>query len=618
MAFSSRLLLFDDNVCVGLFNSFHTKNKSTTKSGDNTANTTCSTSILLSATGDFLRVSRDNEAAVHHLTRFVPSRYAEQVQILLDFRNQHTSQPFLCERFSRKFEVPSGPSGARLCRLSRRLLTSASFEYYPDRLVDSGYRSASDLHTPLLAHLHRVYPAGLVGEELLRVGRAAEEHGSGRLASQAFGCSASDAGKSSALFDSMGTELVMLFSLDAYPAPMAERMLLIERVDACTCSVNRSAEEVHSQNTLEYDAWLDADEATCECVLTLRGDYVVLRCLGGEGTVEEHELHLTLLDFELEVHEPLAFGDIGGDSSPIDRLRDNRSHLLRLLRLREYVEQHCPTFAQRYLKCFDAVQPPSGASAEDNLPSSPISLAVDGIRYTALTRMENQALTVYSVHGMFPDHTMLEIDPRSGIVSAVLSGGETRTFDLAAFFGSTDKQAVSMSSSGQVNTEMPQGEPSEAVVRHIKSLLAFHRWAVTPAHLRPSLDEGDQRISALARASVLQSQRFILLQQLSAGQISYESAAKSSSVLNQGLQLAGRDLHDDDARFQLRHSIENEPLKKEKKVADSSTLENAIPVIVADPLQYRQQVQQRARAALNEANVFLDGSNAFLKSCLEI
>jgi len=624
MSFTSRLLLFDDNVCIGLFISVEEKNAN----GD-AMQKNVTLSILLSASGDFLRISRNNEVPANHLTRFVPSRYSRQVQCLLDFRNMHTSQPFLCERFSRKFDNASGSRGTTICPLERRLLSTSSFEYYPDRLVDSGYRSASNLHTPLLAHLSRVYPAGLVEDDLLRAGRqgradqrAAQDIGQVVPAdlTQAFACSASGAGQFSALFDSMGAEVAMLFSADAYPAPMSERMVVMERVDSCTYTVNRSIDEAPSRNTFEFDAWVDANRTASEFVLTLRGSYVALRWLGDADEVQKHEFHTSLLDFALEDEpQPLAFG--GSQASPIDQLRGNRAHLLRLLRLREYIEQHRPSFALRDMKMFRAASAASRESAED-LSCTPISLAVDGIRYTALSRFENKDHVVYSVHGMFPDHTILELDPKSGVISAVLSGGDTRTYDLAALFtrvanaSPEEKLTPPKNPLGQATAATPQGGATETVLRHIKSLLAFHRWARTPAHVRPSLDEDDQRISAVARASVLQSQRFILLQQLSAGKITYEEAAKISSALSQGLQLAGRDLDEGDARARLRHSVENEPFENQKTKVDSSALENAIPVPITDPLLYRQQVQKRIRAALSEANKFLDDSNAFLKSCL--
>ena len=76
--------------------------------------------------------------------------------------------------------------------------------------------------------------------------------------------------------------------------------------------------------------------------------------------------------------------------------------------------------------------------------------------------------------------------------------------------------------------------------RHIKSLLAFKRWANTPIDQRHSLVNNDQHVSIIAQASVLESQRFLLLQDISNGKVDFKVAANESSKMKYNLHLSGR------------------------------------------------------------------------------
>ena len=87
--FSRRFLIFNDNVCVGIF----------TKGKDVGIQNSRRLELVLSRCGEFVLVSRFGAEAERHMTRFVPSYVANDVKELLRFRNRHTEQPFLCERF---------------------------------------------------------------------------------------------------------------------------------------------------------------------------------------------------------------------------------------------------------------------------------------------------------------------------------------------------------------------------------------------------------------------------------------------------------------------------------------------------------------------------------------
>jgi hypothetical protein len=151
------------------------------------------------------------------------------------------------------------------------------------------------------------------------------------------------------------------------------------------------------------------------------------------------------------------------------------------------------------------------------------------------------------------------------------------------------------------------------VARHDKSLMAFRRWAGTPAHLRHSLVVADNRLSTIARASVLQSQRFLVLQELSNGQVTHEPAAEKAFSLSQSLHFAGRD-----SLFQFtERSVEEEEqmIKTANILAELQIIKDSKPKAETDPLQYRQKVQARARNALSENQDSINKNRKFLESC---
>jgi len=82
--FSNRFLLFDDDVCAGVFQAQDKDVK---------------TSVLLSPEGDFVQISHGNEDLVSHLTRYIPSRFYNEVKELLEFRNTFAKHAFMSERF---------------------------------------------------------------------------------------------------------------------------------------------------------------------------------------------------------------------------------------------------------------------------------------------------------------------------------------------------------------------------------------------------------------------------------------------------------------------------------------------------------------------------------------
>jgi hypothetical protein len=598
--FSSRYMLFDDDVCIGLF---------VNEVRSEASNKLIETAILMSSTGDFVFITRTDESPVNHLTRFVPTRFALQVRDLLQFRNTYAASPFLCERFCENSGSGSSGNSYRTCPFGRRVLCNSTFQFYPDCVVDSGHHKFSDAHAPFFYRIQRIFPVGLVSNHILTSMSATKVTGDREdtaafndpLCFDSFACSAADAGSACILFHALRGELSSLFSRDAYCSQCEDRVLRYECVDDCVYTINGPQGISCYSEIGEFDAWVGS--ASLGVLLTLRGDLIALQWLDNEKVVR-HEIHLSLIDLNLESGDALESGTFF--SSPIDRLRANKCHLLQLLSFREQFEKARPSFARRILQVY---LKQSAIDQFADMPGDPVYLTVDDIRYTALTRIGNGRDEICRLYGKFPDHTLLSLDIASGIISATLSGGETKTFELRNSFAYADSSMLSCTEVSR-DGNILRGEPSPEVARHIKSLLAFQRWAATPSHLRQSLVDSDNRASTIARASILQSHRFLVLQQLSSGSESHEIAAEKSFELSRSLHFAGRDQPLVNWEKQNEENIKNARILSELRViADSK------PQVVTDPLQYRQKVQQRARHALSESLSFLEDSAAFMESC---
>lgn len=562
--FNTRFLLFDDDVCLALFS-------------DNGQHTT----ILMSANGDFVQISRDSSEMISHLTRFVPSKFSEQIEVLLNFRNSYAHVAFVCERFCSGSDdcYEHEHSTISHCSFNRRVICSSNVYFYPDSVLDLGHYDGSTVHVPCVSRCHRIFAKALAPPSTDAFG---EERDKNR-----FARSAANASAAQDLFNTLGVEIGFMFALDAYPSVTKERFPVFEQVDGCTYALSSNVENT----SLEIDAWLSP--CNSGTILTLCGDYVKLYCMQG-GVPHEEELHLTLVNFNDE-HSPQL---LTSDYSSVDCFHANRHHIVRMLSLREHLEEQRSVLTEKSKS--------KNIIADCVLTKDPIVLSVDGIKYTALSRMRRGVTEIYKLHGLFPDHSILELDTESGVINAILNTGDSTKYLLQNCIQAMDGVA----GGGDDITKAVErdnreyGTPSHDVVRHVKCLLASQRWTMIPPDQRHSLVTGDQKLSIMAQATVLASQRFLLLQDISNGKICFGPAAEESRIMKKKLHLSGRDLHSNDPRLEsqgMEVVEENESLMHQ-------------PSPKLDALQYRQVIQKKARTALAETNTFLEESLAFIKS----
>jgi hypothetical protein len=595
--FTNRFLLFDDAVCVGLFVDKNIK-----------------TSILISSTGDFVQISREEDVACH-LTRFVPSRFAVQVQELIQFRNTYAQTSFACERFlstnidnnddNDDIKKIKHEASSCLCPFGKRVIQQKSLLYHSDKVIDIGHHDneTSVIHEPLVTSLKRIFAINMVSNDVLD----SENRGQHRLHYTRDTGSASIAQD---LFTTLGAEMTWLFTCDTYPSPNEERYVVVEMIDDCVYTLNSTFRNDYNESIgITIDAWLHPyDSGT---MLSLHEDYITLYWLeddekeGNTPKACEQEIHLTLLDFNVtnEYSEHLQ------SDSHIDRFHMFRTNIVQMLNLRKYLTNQRPTLERREKHNQNNKMK---NNSDDIVMLEPIQLCSDGIRYTALHRSINGKQDIYKIHGVFPDHTMLELDTSNGNVIALLPTGESQKFDLISCLSSRDSEVIK--NEEQLFHTTPKQtrqyyEPSSDIVRHVKSLLAFRRWAATPSDQRHSLVMSDRKISTIAQASVLEAQRFLLLQNLRSGNIHHDPAAKESRSLQKSLHFSGRDLHPD--------LYPSDPLdtKMSAKMTGSSAQIYQRQQIKVDPLQHRQAVQRCARDALAGNQTFLEESEAFFEKC---
>lgn len=162
---------------------------------------------------------------------------------------------------------------------------------------------------------------------------------------------------------------------------------------------------------------------------------------------------------------------------------------------------------------------------------------------------------VTQISATFPDHSMVKFDLASQMFTLLFATGKECSFSLGSYkrqegifacqayipqIDDTFHQnanALSLPVHG-INVRYPSAD--EVNVPHISSLvrrvLAFHRWADTPAELRPALEEHDRRTAIVARAATLQASRHLLLSRVAQGQLSAQEALRRSSQFDARMQ----------------------------------------------------------------------------------
>lgn len=103
------------------------------------------------------------------------------------------------------------------------------------------------------------------------------------------------------------------------------------------------------------------------------------------------------------------------------------------------------------------------------------------------------------------------------------------------FHGSANPPSIAVHG---INVRYPTaGEVNVPHICHlVRRVLAFHRWADTPAALRPALEEHDRRTAVVARAAALQASRHLLMTRVAKGNLSAQEALSRSSMFVSRMQ----------------------------------------------------------------------------------
>jgi len=343
-------------------------------------------------------------------------------------------------------------------------------------------------------------------------------------------------------------------------------------VDAWCRNVTRKVDnEKNGKSTDKGSMLLDFDEQEASVVLSLCGDFLTLHCLQEEEVEEEvkeceeqsvrgaeeavdggdksrrtrtvarsQSMHIGMLTFEEEAY--LDQGQVAMNAytqNPFDTLNQYRKHVVRLVLLKDYLENNRPLVERLEKRHFGHVQEPS---ANEVMVSSttvhvvePISLVTPEAKFVAF--LDPESKRVARLRGLYRDRTILDLCLLTKTVSALLPDGVQQVYSLEACLQASDLHDPL--TSRFLNSHAVG--PSLVTARHLHELLAFHRWALTPPELRAQKAERDQQTCTMAQAAVLEAQRYLLMLKLRHGEINCEQAASSSNALQS--QLRASSLH---------------------------------------------------------------------------
>lgn len=272
-----------------------------------------------------------------------------------------------------------------------------------------------------------------------------------------------------------------------------------------------------------------ADESM---VLSLKGDFFTLHCPSRpEGLV----MHISLLHLDASFRPDVA-DDLSSSAAAAARAASApapavvqvpvelgasavmwalRPQALRLVTLRSYLEASSrllpPPTKTLPLSAF-AVDPlgrpcPAPAPRRD-----PLTLTSHAGRFAALFDLEGNGRIV-SVRGRFADHCMLALCLHTRLVSAVLADGRTAVYPLKACLEASNDDApydvltAKYTKALRVDLSMPP----PVLALHVRSLLAFLRYAAAPPAERDELLLEQGRAASVGAAAAMQAQRFLLI-----------------------------------------------------------------------------------------------------------
>ena len=645
--FRRRFLLFNDGVCIGIFE----------KNDVEGSRRSHKLSMIFSSKGDVVYVSKYGAEAERHMTRFVPSDIVEEVKELLLFRNAHTEKPFLCERFnggSRDLSVSQrfhcepisycsdtsfgdmssasilfdadeeGRVEVYRCPLGRRLRVTSEEMYYPDKFLGNGITKSNSLHSVLTRDVVREFPIAFAPLPLLQIAKGlhnAKPHSS-------MFSNITNGSHTFEIFDELRGEMSLLHDLEYYPS-VSKRVAIMEQVDHVTYTLNGPEPTLNgptrdlNKEDLVVEAWFLGSHK----VLALKGEYFMLLTYEG-GVARSDEVHISLIDLS---DEPATSSKDEPKPVFIDQMRAFRSHLVRLVAYRDYLEVNRANFRRIYLSGYNVKEGESLLQSETRSKETrfhptrgeDIILNTREAKFVALTEIiaDPEALPILSeqgktlisrIYGTFLDHTIMNLDLSSKMVSILTPERDFVQYHLTDCLSYDDQVAGDLLTAKYTQSEVREQGPSPVQVRHVRSLVAFYRWARAPVNNRNDVIDEGRRVSQVAQTAALKSHRHVLLHMMRQGKIKHPTAVSSTELLQSSLNTSGRDRCTGFTPYPyiglVREFDEaNDQTKFNRTLAPKSVYSAVVndPAMCTHSHLHYVNMRKVAKNALNQTSVFL-------------
>lgn len=274
-------------------------------------------------------------------------------------------------------------------------------------------------------------------------------------------------------------------------------------------------------------------------VLSLRGDFFTLHCPSCPAGLV---MHISLLHFD-DSFRPDASASAAaavptaaarGMSAPTPALVAVpvglgasavlwalRPQARRLITLRSYLES-----SWRLLPARTAAQPLStfavdclGCPCPAPAPRrDPLTLTTHAGRFAALYDLDGRG-GIVSLRGRFADRCMLSLCLQTKTVSAVLADGRAAVYMLQACLEASNSDApydLLTAKYTKAHT-VDLSTPPPVLALHVRSLLAFYRYASASPGERDGLLLEQGRAASVGAAAAMQAQRFLLIGAMQAG-----------------------------------------------------------------------------------------------------
>ena len=524
----------------------------------------------------------------------------------------------------------------KACRFNRQLKVTSESIYFPDELLSSGVGCLSGRGSLLSGRYPALscsttcyYPIHFAPAEYIKSLEIGTTECVGVIR-----CSTSICGDSKSAndtFRALEGEISLLQDLEMYPT-VSNQIVLHEHIDgisyvlngpghqASSPSVDLNASDLHLEAWLPQESWEGEGEGA---VLSLKGEYFSLFWIDKNTTEPGYcEIHVSLVNFKDEGADALR-SDNGSQQSYVERMHSLKPLMLRLVNFRDYLETNRKGLSHIGLTGYEDESTLSiGLKTRVKTGGEPIALVTSEAKFVALTEIydNDQASSssshrrITKIHAMFVDHTLIDFEVATGLVAVITSAGETLEFDLESCFRSSDHVSGDLLTAMYTSNERTNNGPPPSIVRHVRSIIAFYRWAKAPAEERTRIVDHGVEVARVAKASALQSHRHLLLHKMRQGKIEHKMAGNSTSILEASLNVTGRDSMLGLTPFSytgLARALDSEEQLRKQRFDESIAPRTVYSVVVPDraacvhPSFYQTELREVAKHALQQTAAFL-------------